>query len=178
MGSTALVPATGGGSSLPISNLPTLSQMNLIDLMERSIGSAPSFATAAKLACVILRREIPHYNWVGVYMLQNEELNLEAWDGEQATEHVKIPIGNGLCGLAARENRSVVVRDVREDPRYLACFATTRSEIIVPIRNGSGQVLGEIDSDSDQIGAFHGTDLVFLEWLCDRLSRKWQAEKR
>ncbi len=142
--------------------------------MDRSIPSAGSFSAAAKLACVILRREIPHYNWVGVYMLQGEDLVLEAWDGAQATEHVKIPVGKGVCGLAARENRTIIVRDVREEPRYLACFATTRSEIVVPIRDAKGGFIGEIDADSDQIGAFHGTDLVFLEWLADRLSRKWR----
>ena len=144
--------------------------------MDRSIPSAASFAAAAKLACVILRREIPHYNWVGIYMLQGDELLLEAWDGSVATEHVKIPIGKGVCGMAASENRAVIVRDVREEPRYLACFATTRSEIVVPIRDSKGDVIGEIDSDSDQIGAFHGTDLVFLEWLADRLSAKWRKE--
>ncbi|MBI2930354.1 MAG: GAF domain-containing protein [Planctomycetes bacterium] len=150
--------------------------MNLIDQMDRAVLDAPSFRAAAKLACVILRKELSHYTWAGVYMLYGQELVLEEWDGEHATQHTKIRVGRGLCGLAAVENRAVVVKDVREEPRYVACFQSTRSEIVVPVRNVQGKFIGEIDCDSDEIGAFHATDLAFLEWLADRLSQRWRRE--
>lgn len=140
--------------------------MNLIDVLDRSIPNAPTFRAAAEAVCRILRVELPHFTWAGVYMLEGEHLVLEAWNGPQATEHVKIHMKSGICGLAARENRSVVVRDVRDEPQYLACFQSTRAEIVVPIRDQQGRVIGEIDCDSDQIGAFHQTDLALLECHC------------
>lgn len=78
------------------------------------------------------------------------------------TPHERIPIGQGICGLAARERRSVVVPDVTRDPRYLACSLATRSEIVVPIMRGP-EVLGEIDVDSDRLDAFGDEDRVLLE---------------
>ena len=96
-------------------------------------------------------------------------LRLAAWAGEQPTEHVAIAVGEGLCGLAARRNETVRVDDVRSRSEYLACFADTRSEIVVPIRDGS-MVVGEIDVDANALGAFDDSDARFLEAIALRLS--------
>ena len=109
-----------------------------------------------------LRSTFPHYSWVGIYVLEGETLTLSAWRGAQATEHVSIPIGQGICGLAARTKETVVVPDVSKDPRYLACFPNTRSEIVVPI-HADGRVYGEVDVDSDALDAFGEPDRRFLE---------------
>lgn len=116
-----------------------------------------------------LRATFPHYGWVGVYRLEGRELILEAWDGAQATEHTRIPIERGLCGRAAREGRTVIVDDVRASSEYLACFLSTRSEIVVPIA-ADGRVLGEIDIDSDRPAAFDASDRSFLEEVAARLT--------
>jgi GAF domain-containing protein len=110
----------------------------------------------------LLRRAVPHYNWVGIYLLDGHELVLETYSGPRETEHTRIPIGRGICGVAAAERSTIVVPDVTSDPRYLACFPSTRSEIVVPIlRNET--VLGEIDIDSDAPGAFGARDCEILE---------------
>ncbi|MEK6851595.1 MAG: GAF domain-containing protein, partial [Candidatus Thermoplasmatota archaeon] len=95
-----------------------------------------------------LRDAFPHYSWVGVYLLEGETLALAVWKGAHATEHARIPLGQGICGLAARTRETVVVPDVSKDPRYLACFPSTRSEIVVPIL-ADDRLYGEIDIDSD-----------------------------
>jgi GAF domain-containing protein len=120
-----------------------------------------------------LRKHVKHYNWVGVYMLEGEELVLRAWDGPEATQHVRIPIGAGICGLAAREKRSVIVGDVNADPRYLACFPYTRSEIVIPIFKHSS-VIGEIDIDSDTPHVFTAQDQKFLEDVATLLGNKYR----
>jgi len=117
-------------------------------------------------------RSLPHYDWVGIYLLKGDELVLFVWDGPQATEHTRIPLGKGVCGLAARERRTVIVDDVNEEPRYLACFPSTRSEIVVPIITPEGRVLGEIDIDSDRPSAFGGDDQAFLEKIAELLASK------
>lgn len=117
-----------------------------------------------------LRDSFPNFHWVGVYLLEGETLRLAAWKGPHPTEHVAIPLGQGICGLAARTKETVVVPDVSKDPRYLACFPNTRSEIVVPIQ-AEGRVYGEIDIDSDALDAFGLHDRQFLEVVAGDLAR-------
>ena len=80
-----------------------------------------------------LEQLVEDYSWVGIYLVDGDDLVLGPWRGPQATEHVRIPIGQGVCGAAAASGETEVVDDVNADPRYLACFPSTRSEIVVPI---------------------------------------------
>ncbi|MBI3998938.1 MAG: GAF domain-containing protein [Armatimonadetes bacterium] len=73
-----------------------------------------------------------------------------------------MPIGNGVCGAAAQSGKTEIVGDVTKDPRYLACFAGTKSEIVVPIF-ADGRVVGEIDIDGTELNAFTREDQAFLE---------------
>jgi GAF domain-containing protein len=102
------------------------------------------------------------YSWVGIYIVKDDELVLGPWKGPQATEHTRIPLGEGVCGAAARSGKTEIVADVSQDHRYLSCFLSTRSEIVVPIKNDA-EIIGEIDIDSDVPNAFTQQDAVFLE---------------
>jgi L-methionine (R)-S-oxide reductase len=110
----------------------------------------------------VLHDRFDHYSWVGIYLVEGDELVLGPRRGPQATEHVRIPVGEGICGAAAASGKTEVIDDVGSDPRYLACFPSTRSEIVVPIVY-EGRVVGEIDIDSDRPAAFTGADREFLE---------------
>lgn len=110
------------------------------------------------------------YSWVGIYLVQGDHLILGPWRGKQATEHTKIPLGEGICGSAALSGKTEVIGDVSEDDRYLACFISTRSELVVPLKK-NGVVFGEIDIDSDIPDAFSAADIVFLEKIADMLSK-------
>ena len=110
----------------------------------------------------VLHDEVEHYSWVGIYLVVGDDLVLGPWRGPQATEHVRIPVGQGVCGAAAASGETEIVDDVNGDPRYLACFPSTRSEIVVPISH-EGRVVGEIDIDSDRPAAFGEDDRVLLE---------------
>ena len=110
----------------------------------------------------VLHDRFDHYSWVGIYLIEGEDLVLGPWKGPQATEHVRIPVGHGICGAAAASGRTEVIDDVNADARYLACFPSTRSEIVVPIPY-ERRVVGEIDIDSDEPAAFGDDDRVFLE---------------
>jgi len=137
-------------------------------LQVEAILSRISGRQALQEVCRFLRRSFPHYPWVGVYRLDGETLVLDAWDGAQATEHTRIPVGRGICGQAVREDRTVIVDDVRADPNYLACFLETRAEVVVPIRL-EGRVVGEIDIDGNAVRAFDASDRQFLESVAARL---------
>jgi L-methionine (R)-S-oxide reductase len=117
----------------------------------------------------VLHDHFEHYSWVGIYLVEGDDLVLGPWQGPEATEHVRIPVGQGVCGAAAASGRTEIVDDVSADPRYLACFPSTRSEIVVPIAN-EGQVVGEIDIDSDRPAAFGEDDRAFLEQVAALIS--------
>ena len=120
----------------------------------------------------LLNSAVPTYSWVGIYLVEGNDLVLDAWSGPAATEHVRIPVGKGICGFAAKAGRTEIVSDVGKDPRYLECFLSTRAEIVVPIMKG-GSVVGEIDIDSDQLDAFSSIDREFLEAVARKASAHW-----
>ena len=125
----------------------------------------------------LLQRERPHYNWVGIYLLEDGELVLGPFVGKP-TPHTRIPLNQGICGAAASTGKTVIVDDVNADPRYLACSLETRSEIVVPIVR-DGRVLGEIDIDSDRHSAFTAVDQEILERVAAILAeRLWKETPR
>ncbi len=134
-----------------------------------SILTHLSGGAAAAEVCRFLRSEFPHFSWLGVYRLEGTTLVLVGWDGDRPTEHTMIPLDRGLCGRAAREGRTVLVGDVSQAPDYLSCFLETRSEIVVPVRDGA-TVVGEIDVDGSELNAFDASDARFLEKLGVRLA--------
>lgn len=122
-----------------------------------------------KEAVRILKEGIPKYTWVGIYLLEGNELVLHNYIG-RPTPHTRIPLDRGICGAAAREKQTIIVEDVSKDPRYLACSLETRSEIVVPIQTGE-KVLGEIDIDSDYENIFHEIDQEILEKFASYIAR-------
>jgi GAF domain-containing protein len=126
--------------------------------------TANSLAALQDFIVATIPENLPYYNWTGFYMLDPNDpktLVLGPFRGAP-TEHVRIPVSEGICGAAVAQNDTVIVDDVNSDPRYLACSLETRSEIVVPIRV-HGAVVGEIDIDSHDISAFSQEDREFLE---------------
>ncbi len=124
---------------------------------------------ALKTVVRLLRESSECYDWVGIYLVKEQSLVLASYAGEAETEHVTIPIGQGICGLAAEQERTIIVPDVNKDPSYLMCFPSTRSEIVVPIK-GASRVLGEIDIDSNRLSAFTLRDREMLEETASMLA--------
>jgi L-methionine (R)-S-oxide reductase len=140
-----------------------------LNLVRAAIAEAPGPAAAAQRAVELLHDRFPQYDWVGVYWVEGTDLVLGPWVGPEPTEHVRIPIGTGICGAAAASGTTEIVPDVTADPRYIACFASTQSEIVVPIFDG-GAVVGEIDVDGTDRDAFDETDAQFLEEIAALLA--------
>ena len=99
-------------------------------------------------------------NWVGFYLLEQDELVLGPFQGLPAC--VRIPIGKGVCGTAAKELKTIRVPDVHQFPGHIACDAASRSEIVVPmIKNG--ELLGVFVIDSPELDRFDEEDEKYLE---------------
>jgi len=133
-------------------------------------ASGQPVASEVRKKVVKILNQVPSYNWVGIYLVRQAELHLDAWSGPAATVHTSIPIGKGVCGFAAKSGRTEIVSDVSKDPRYLECFANTKSEIVVPILH-QGKVVGEMDIDSDELNAHTSVDREFLEAVASKISK-------
>jgi L-methionine (R)-S-oxide reductase len=133
-----------------------------LEAVDRILNRGGDADDVLRQVVAVLHDRFDHYSWVGIYLVEDGDLVLGPWQGPQATEHVRIPIGQGICGAAAATGVTEVVDNVNADPRYLACFPSTRSEIVVPIAY-EGNVVGEIDIDSDKPAAFTDQDRKFLE---------------
>lgn len=142
-----------------------------LDAIDRYVNAEPTVQRVLQRTANLLRERFDRYSWVGIYLVEGDELTLAAWNGPAETQHVRIPIGRGICGAAAASGETEVVDDVTADERYLACFASTRSEIVVPIHSG-GRVAGEIDIDSDEAAAFDEGDRAFLEHVARMLASR------
>jgi GAF domain-containing protein len=148
--------------SHPVAEEAIAAHGDALNLLRAEIAEAADPDRAAQRAVEVLHDRFPHYDWVGIYWVEGSDLVLGPWVGPEATEHTRIPIGTGICGAAAASGRTEIVADVEADPRYLACFSSTRSEIVVPIF-ADGHVVGEIDIDGSDRDAFDETDGRFLE---------------
>jgi len=146
------------------------SREQLVGSIQGLAAGAADTRTLLAETVALLQRARPHYTWVGVYLLEGEELVLGPFVGKP-TPHTRIPLNKGICGAAASSGKTLIVDDVHADPRYLACSLETRSEIVVPLVR-AGRVLGEIDIDSDAPAAFTEEDRRLLEAVAEILAGK------
>jgi L-methionine (R)-S-oxide reductase len=142
----------------------------LEDEVRRDVARTANGTDAMTALVSLLKQRVPHYSWVGVYLLDGDELVLGPYLGKPSP-HTRIPLGRGICGAAATDKQTIVVDDVNSDARYLACSLETRSEIVVPVLRGD-RVLGEIDIDSDRPAAFGDDDRRLLEAAAVILAEK------
>jgi L-methionine (R)-S-oxide reductase len=139
-----------------------VSHSGALEAIDRIVNRGGEADEVLRAVVDVLHDRFDDYSWVGIYLVEGDDLVLGPWKGPEATEHVRIPVGQGICGAAAATGRTEVVDDVNGDPRYLSCFPSTRSEIVVPIDH-EGRVVGEIDIDSDRPAAFGEDDRALLE---------------
>jgi len=119
-------------------------------------GETDEVALMATLACE-LHHSDDRFDWTGFYRVTEPEvLKIGPYQGGHGC--LVIPFARGVCGAAARTDTVQLVEDVEAFPGHIACASSTRSEIVLPVRNGAGAVIGVLDIDSDQLGAFTHED--------------------
>jgi len=141
---------------------------SLLRNIESVIEGTVSTYEALLTVCQLLKDDVPHYDWVGFYLVDPEverELVLGPYVGDP-TEHVRIPFGKGVCGQAAESEETFIIQDVSRETNYLSCSTNVKSEIVVPIFQGR-KIVGELDIDSHSISPFSDEDRTFLETVCE-----------
>jgi L-methionine (R)-S-oxide reductase len=125
-------------------------------------GESDLISNAANTAALIYHT-LPDINWAGFYFLKGDELVLGPFQGKPAC--VRIPLGKGVCGTAAKERKTLVVPDVQKFPGHIACDTASNSEVVVPLIKNNN-LLGVLDIDSPTLGRFDAEDKKGLERLC------------
>jgi L-methionine (R)-S-oxide reductase len=140
----------------------------LCDQITIYTDNAP-FATAALAnASAVMAAAFHDINWVGFYLVDGEQLVLGPFQGQPAV--MTIPFGQGVCGAAWQNHEAQVVYDVHCFVGHIACDCSSNAEIVVPVLDAKGHVLGVIDMDSPQIGRFTDADADGMQMVAELLS--------
>lgn len=138
------------------------SQYEQLDAQARALlaGESDRIANAANLSSLVFHA-LPDLNWVGFYFFDGTELVVGPFQGQPAC--VRIPLDRGVCGAAARTRTTQRVEDVNAFPGHIACDAASRSELVVPLVDAGGSLVGVFDIDSPLPGRFDEQDQAGLE---------------
>lgn len=127
-------------------------------------GEPSLIANAANFSALVFN-SLPDLNWAGFYLYDGTELVVGPFQGKPAC--IRIALGRGVCGTAAQTRQTQVVRDVHSFDGHIACDAASQSEIVVPLVNADGSLLGVWDVDSPSVARFDDEDLAGMEALCE-----------
>ncbi|MEO5616779.1 MAG: GAF domain-containing protein [Candidatus Eisenbacteria bacterium] len=148
----------------------------LIQRLEVMREQGASFDSLLDAAVRGMHESDPRFHWTGVYELfPDNMLRLGPFVGAP-TDHVFIGVGQGVCGTAVAERRNMNIPDVRNLSNYLACSASTRSELVVLIRSGE-HIHAQIDIDSDQVAAFDDVAMSEVQQVADWLAALYQVRR-
>lgn len=134
--------------------------LSLIPQLESLVSGEPdTIANLANVAAAL--HQAFNWWWVGFYLVKTDELVLGPFQGPIACTRIRK--GKGVCGTAWAEQRSILVPDVEAFPGHIACSSLSVSEIVVPLFNAEGEVVGVLDVDSERYDTLDETDVRFLE---------------
>ena len=125
------------------------------------IDGEPDAIAQLANASALLAEHLEDINWVGFYLLKSGGLVVGTFQGRVAC--TRIATGRGVCGTAVARGRSIVVDDVEAFADHIACDSASRSEVVVPLRDRSGAIVGVLDVDSPLLARFDDEDRDGLE---------------
>jgi putative methionine-R-sulfoxide reductase with GAF domain len=142
--------------------MPIVMNNTLNQILMTAAGSDDRAVKAKRLAELI--QKLGEYRWVGIYDVRPETVSIVGWSGPSVPRYPSFPVTKGLMGSAIESKKTVIVGDVRNDPRYLTAFGNTLSVMIVPVLHpGDGRVVGTVDVESEKVNAFSSRDREMIE---------------
>ena len=135
----------------------------LAELFKKTADADARMATI----CALLYHKFPKNFWVGFYFLKNGELTVKCYQGPLACQ--VLAKDKGVCWASINRKESVIVPDVELFPGHIACDSRSRSEIVVPVKDSDGTVLGVLDIDSDKLDSYCETDRAALEKIVAKI---------
>lgn len=126
-------------------------------LLEPHNNQLAAMATVA----AVLHHKFDYYFWTGFYLLQNGDLIVGPYQGPVAC--IKLKKDSGVCWAGINQEKTILVQDVHKFPGHIACDSRSKSEIVVPVRNSAGEIIGVMDIDSKDLSSFDEVDKEGLE---------------
>ncbi|MCQ2505702.1 MAG: GAF domain-containing protein [Lachnospiraceae bacterium] len=133
----------------------------LLESLNALLDNEPDFIVAMANTSAFIFNEIKNLNWAGFYRVVDGNLVLGPFQGKVACTRIKK--GNGVCGTALKENQTILVKNVHEFPGHIACDSASNSEIVVPVKNKSGECIAVLDIDSPLLERFGEEEKEFFE---------------
>ncbi|KGF27149.1 MULTISPECIES: GAF domain-containing protein [Staphylococcus] len=152
--------------------MPIIKETNynlLTKQLQSLIEDEQNFIAILSNTSAILNDNLDQINWVGFYLIENEELILGPFQGHPACVH--IAIGKGVCGTAVAEDKTQLVKDVHAFPGHIACDANSKSEIVIPI-HVNDEIIGVLDIDAPITDRFTNEDKEGLEVIVKVLEKQ------
>lgn len=140
-------------------------QKNLLQEVSAYCERSNLWGSMSNLSALLFYAE-ERLNWLGFYLLKGERLELGPFQGKPAC--TVIPVGRGVCGVAAQQKQSLLVKDVDQFSDHIVCDSDSRSELVVPLLKGH-QLLGVLDIDSPELSRFSVTDQLFYEKVAQEI---------
>lgn len=141
----------------------------LLPEIRSALGACPDIVAGMATVACILHHAFPQFFWTGFYrVVEPSLLAIGPYQGTLGC--LTIPFDKGVCGFSATAKETVIVDDVHEFEGHIACDSRSCSEIVVPLFDSKGEVIGVLDIDSVEFAAFDLTDAKYLEKVCKLLS--------
>lgn len=133
--------------------------LQIKDLIVKSNNPVSNMVTIL----AVLHHKIDYFFWTGFYMLQDGKLQVGPYQGSLAC--IDLKKDTGVCWAGINQNATIIVNDVHAFPGHIACDSRSKSEIVVPLHDSKGTIVGILDVDSSELSSFDETDAKWLEKL-------------
>lgn len=125
-------------------------------------------AMRAKRVAEMIREAVGCF-WIGIFEVAEKEAFAIAWTGTEAPAFMRFPLTKGITRDVLKTRKTALVNDVLKDSRYLVAFSNIRAEVIAPVIDAVGNVVGTIEADADKVNAFSNEDVQFLDQCASRI---------
>jgi GAF domain-containing protein len=141
----------------------------LYDQLKELLRDKPNAIASMATVVAVLHHKMDCFFWTGFYLLDNGELIVGPYQGSLAC--IRLKKDTGVCWAGINSGKTVVVPDVHQFPGHIACDSRSNSEIVVPLHNAAGRIIGVMDVDSKEFGSFDETDAFWLERIVELCSK-------
>lgn len=133
----------------------------LNELVRKSNNQSARMATIV----AVLHHKMEYFFWTGFYLLDDGKMTVNIYQGPVACQILEKD--KGVCWAAFNQNKTIVVEDVHDFPGHIACDSRSNSEIVIPFKNKTGEIIGVLDIDSSEKSSFSETDAKWLEKILE-----------
>ena len=137
----------------------------IYDQLQDLLKDKPNAIARMATMVAVLHHKMDYFFWTGFYLLDEGELIVGPYQGSLAC--IKLKKDTGVCWAGINRGETVIVPDVHKFPGHIACDSRSNSEIVVPLKEKDGKIIGVLDVDSKELNSFDETDAIWLQQIIE-----------